>query len=143
MKKQNGFTLVELMVVIVIIGVLAAVAIPKFSTALAKACHSEAMNTTEPVRASVIEYYGHRGHLPEKFSDLGFKSPDSLYGTYVKRVDWQDKRIIATFNSKRYETSMDSVIFTPVIANASGDAIISWEIEHIYTEEPPYDEVNR
>lgn len=139
MKKKNGFTLVELMIVIVIIGVLAAVAIPKFSTAIAKACHAEAMYVTEPVRASIIEYYGYRGHLPEDLSSVGWDSPDSIYGRYVNRVVWKDQRLITTFSSKRYEISMDTVIFSPIISNGSGDALIAWEVEHLYTEEPPYD----
>ena len=64
MKKQNGFTLIELTVVITIIGILAAVAIPNFIAYRDKAYLCEGYALSAPVREEVVEYYDHQGIFP-------------------------------------------------------------------------------
>ncbi len=81
MKKQNGFTLIELTVVIAIIGILAAVAIPNFIAYRDKAYLCEGYALSGPVRRDVVEYYDHRGIFPADNTALGF--PEAIRGKYV------------------------------------------------------------
>lgn len=64
MKKNSGFSLVELMIVIVIIGVLAAVAVPIYSNNVMKAKMSEADAALGSIRTQLRIYYGENGEYP-------------------------------------------------------------------------------
>ncbi|MEZ4286921.1 MAG: pilin [Polyangiales bacterium] len=57
MKKQNGFTLIELMIAVAIIGVLAAVAIPAFSAYIVKSRKAEALQMLGTMKMGAISYY--------------------------------------------------------------------------------------
>jgi len=64
MKRNSGFSLVELMIVIVIIGVLAAVAVPIYSNNVMKAKMSEADAALGSIRTQLRVYYGENGAYP-------------------------------------------------------------------------------
>ncbi|HFB9673957.1 TPA: fimbrial major subunit PilE, partial [Neisseria gonorrhoeae] len=62
---QKGFTLIELMIVIAIVGILAAVALPAYQDYTARAQVSEAILLTEGQKSAVTEYYLNHGEWPE------------------------------------------------------------------------------
>jgi len=68
MKKNSGFSLVELMIVIVIIGVLAAVAVPIYNNNVMKAKMSEADAALGSIRTQLRVYYGENGNYPAPFT---------------------------------------------------------------------------
>ena len=63
MKKQQGFTLIELMIVVAIIGILAAIAIPAYQDYTIRAQVSEGLNLSGGAKAAVTEYFQDRGQL--------------------------------------------------------------------------------
>ncbi len=70
-KQQSGFTLIELMIVVAIVGILASVAIPAYSDYTIRAKVSEAVTAVAPVKASVADYYYGNGDLPTSSADAG------------------------------------------------------------------------
>lgn len=82
-RTNKGFTLIELMVVIVIIGVLAALAIPKFTDASTKAKISELPTVISSWDHAVLARIAEAGAVPTAATDLVFDAPTSKWFTYT------------------------------------------------------------
>ncbi|QOG49270.1 pilin [Neisseria gonorrhoeae] len=74
---QKGFTLIELMIVIAIVGILAAVALPAYQDYTARAQVSEAILLAEGQKSAVTEYYLNHGEWPKDNGAAGVASPPS------------------------------------------------------------------
>ncbi|HGO7908152.1 TPA: pilin [Neisseria meningitidis] len=83
---QKGFTLIELMIVIAIVGILAAVALPAYQDYTARAQVSEAILLAEGQKSAVTEYYLNHGEWPGNNSDAGVASSTDIKGKYVQSV---------------------------------------------------------
>ncbi|ENX8435363.1 pilin, partial [Neisseria gonorrhoeae] len=85
---QKGFTLIELMIVIAIVGILAAVALPAYQDYTARAQVSEAILLAEGQKSAVTEYYLNHGIWPKDNASAGVASPASnIKGKYVQKVE--------------------------------------------------------
>ena len=84
MKKQQGFTLIELMIVVAIIGILAAVAIPAYQDYTARAQASEAVALLSGLKTPISEYYQSNGAFPDPATNLGNVN---LNGKYVSGIE--------------------------------------------------------
>jgi type IV pilus assembly protein PilA len=83
MKRiQQGFTLIELMIVVAIIGILAAVAIPAYQDYIARAQVSEAVSLLSSGKAALAEHYADHGYWPANASDV----MGSVAGKYTAAV---------------------------------------------------------
>ncbi|EMT6994306.1 pilin, partial [Neisseria gonorrhoeae] len=97
---QKGFTLIELMIVIAIVGILAAVALPAYQDYTARAQVSEAILLAEGQKSAVTEYYLNNGEWPENNGDAGVASPPTdIKGKYVKEVEVKNGVVTATMKS--------------------------------------------
>ncbi|HEZ6169245.1 TPA: pilin [Neisseria meningitidis] len=96
---QKGFTLIELMIVIAIVGILAAVALPAYQDYTARAQVSEAILLAEGQKSAVTEYYLNHGKWPGDNSDAGVASSSTIKGKYVEKVEVAKGVITATMLS--------------------------------------------
>ncbi|HEZ5248836.1 TPA: pilin [Neisseria meningitidis] len=96
---QKGFTLIELMIVIAIVGILAAVALPAYQDYTARAQVSEAILLAEGQKSAVTEYYLNHGKWPGDNSDAGMASSSDIKGKYVKSVEVKNGVITAQMAS--------------------------------------------
>ncbi|EMU0784400.1 pilin [Neisseria gonorrhoeae] len=97
---QKGFTLIELMIVIAIVGILAAVALPAYQDYTARAQVSEAILLAEGQKSAVTEYYLNHGEWPENNASAGVaSSPTDIKGKYVKEVEVKNGVVTATMKS--------------------------------------------
>ena len=100
MKKiQSGFTLIELMIVVAIIGILAAIAIPQYQNYVARAQVSEALVLASGAKIAVAEYASTNGKYPANNEDAGLADPEDISGSYVFSVEIDTGVITATFKS--------------------------------------------
>ncbi|HFA0730783.1 TPA: pilin, partial [Neisseria gonorrhoeae] len=83
---QKGFTLIELMIVIAIVGILAAVALPAYQDYTARAQVSEAILLAEGQKSAVTEYYLNNGEWPANNGAAGVASASDIKGKYVESV---------------------------------------------------------
>ncbi|HHY5288480.1 TPA: pilin [Neisseria meningitidis] len=96
---QKGFTLIELMIVIAIVGILAAVALPAYQDYTARAQVSEAILLAEGQKSAVTEYYLNHGEWPGDNSSAGVASSTDIKGKYVAGVKVEKGVITATMAS--------------------------------------------
>ncbi|EMT7938452.1 pilin, partial [Neisseria gonorrhoeae] len=96
---QKGFTLIELMIVIAIVGILAAVALPAYQDYTARAQVSEAILLAEGQKSAVTEYYLNNGIWPENNASAGVASSDKIKGKYVQKVEVAKGVVTATMAS--------------------------------------------
>ncbi|HID8581780.1 TPA: pilin [Neisseria meningitidis] len=96
---QKGFTLIELMIVIAIVGILAAVALPAYQDYTARAQVSEAILLAEGQKSAVTEYYLNHGEWPANNSSAGVASSADIKGKYVAGVKVEKGVITATMAS--------------------------------------------
>ncbi|HFA4751499.1 TPA: pilin [Neisseria gonorrhoeae] len=96
---QKGFTLIELMIVIAIVGILAAVALPAYQDYTARAQVSEAILLAEGQKSAVTEYYLNHGEWPKNNDSAGVASASKIIGKYVKEVEVNNGVVTATMKS--------------------------------------------
>ena len=85
-KMQKGFTLIELMIVVAIIGILAAIAIPAYQDYTTRAKVSEAVNALAPAKTSVGEFFISQGSMPADAIAAGFSG--TILTKYVRTVGY-------------------------------------------------------
>ena len=87
MKKQQGFTLIELMIVVAIIGILAAIAIPAYQDYTIRAQVSEGLNLAGGAKAAISEYTMDTGRFPTDNTLAGISAtPTDINGKYTTSV---------------------------------------------------------
>lgn len=88
MKKiQQGFTLIELMIVVAIIGILAAVALPAYQDYTIRAQVTEGMTLASGSKTAVAEFFNQTGRFPGSNASAGLASATSIKGKYVTGVN--------------------------------------------------------
>ena len=90
-SMQKGFTLIELMIVVAIIAILAAIAIPAYQDYLIRSQVSEGSVLSDGAKTAVAEFYSNRGTFPATNESAGLAAPGSISGKYVSSVDVGDE----------------------------------------------------
>lgn len=103
---QKGFTLIELMIVVAIIGILAAIAIPAYQDYTVRSQVTEGLNLASAVKAGVAESFAQTGAWPADLDALGMTEAPS--GKYVESVEMSNGTITITYGNDANQQMVDT-----------------------------------
>jgi type IV pilus assembly protein PilA len=127
MKKQQGFTLIELMIVVAIIGILAAIAIPAYQDYTIRAQVSEGLNLAAGAKAAVSEYSMDRGSWPTDNPTAGLSAAADINGSYVTSVGVSQNVITVTYGgSQPAHTVLSSGPATLLLTGTINAGSVEW-----------------
>ena len=126
MKKQQGFTLIELMIVVAIIGILAAIAIPAYQDYTIRAQVSEGLNLTGGAKAAVTEFSMDTGRWPSDNASAGLSAMGDISGKYTTQVAVLAGVVTVTYGNDAHALIVGStLIMTPTTNPGSVEWVCS------------------
>jgi|SRR5581483_5769572 len=131
--KQQGFTLIELMIVVAIIGILAAIAVPAYKDYTLRTQVAEGSQLVDGVKSAVGEFYNTTGRAPSSNTSVGLPLATSISGIYVSSVNVVPGIITATFKhggAQSADPQLDGAILVFSAIYTSGQGSITWECKN-------------
>ena len=134
MRKQSGFTLIELMIVVAIIGILASIALPAYQTYTAKARYSEVILAVEPAKTA-IEICVQSGNLMAACTDNTTAAGAGVAGSLIGAADADqvdtvviaaDGTITVTPDASNNILATDTYILIPTITASNS---VNWDVD--------------
>lgn len=121
--NQKGFTLIELMIVVAIIGILAAIAIPAYQDYVVRAQITEGLNLSDAVKTGIAEYYANTGDWASTFTEIG-DSAGSPTGKYTSSMTLDNGTIKIEYGNDANASIKGKVLALQPVLDQDGD--ISW-----------------
>lgn len=120
MNAQKGFTLIELMIVIAIIGILAAIALPAYQDYTKRARVGEALSLAGGAKTAVTEYYSSNNAWPINNGAAGLPDAGDINGNTVSSVTVTNGVIAVEVNTKvENDTSKNTLVLSPTASAGS------------------------
>ena len=122
---QHGFTLIELMIVVAIIGILAAIAIPAYQDYTIRAQITEGLNLASDMKAAVAESFAQTGAWPANNNTVGISTvAGTKSGKYVSDVQINTGSIVITFGGVQANSNINgkALVLQPT-TSPNGDVI--------------------
>lgn len=126
-QAQQGFTLIELMIVVAIIGILAAIALPAYQDYVARSQVSEAASLASGAKTAVAEQYANTGDFTGiNNSSAGMAIPASIKGKYVDSITVTDGVVLAKMGGDASAVLKDASSDTLAYSAVDEGGSVSW-----------------
>ena len=126
-KKKNGFTLIELMIVIAIMSILTTIAIPSFQDRVIRSQVQEALNLSEIAKKGIEDYYTAKKSLPENNEAAGLPASDKIIGNFVTGVSIRSGAIDVYLGNKINKHADQKIVtIRPAIVKGEPMVPIAW-----------------
>lgn len=124
----RGFTLIELMIVVAILGILLGIAIPAYQDYVGRSKVAEAFSLASYVKPKIDDYYRHFGTFPADNEAAGIPPADKLIGHYVGSVSVDEGAINITFRKQHLHPALRGRVLTvrPLVVKGSPESPIAW-----------------
>lgn len=127
MKISKGFTLIELMIVVSIIGILAAISFPNYAPYLERAKIAEPLSMATRAQTAVTQYYEKVGTFPSNNAQAGLPKPEHLISNMITSITIVDGVIHVSLGNKIGANLQGKTLtFRPAIVTANPSSPISW-----------------
>lgn len=120
---QQGVTLIELMIVVAIIGLLSALAIPAYTDYAIRAQISEGLHLAGSAKAAITEYYQNQSLFPTDNAQAGLEVPANITGKYVASVSVNGAVIAVQYGNAANSQIMGQTVTLTAIDNLGS---VSW-----------------
>lgn len=125
-RISAGFTLIELMIVVAIIAVLAAIAIPAYQDYLVRTQVTEGMSLASGAKAAVWDFVSNTGRFPPNNESAGLAKSTSITGSYVSSVDVTNGAIKVLFQAPKANSHISAASKYLVLSPISQAGSIIW-----------------
>ncbi len=122
-NRQQGFTLIDLMIVLAIICILTAMAMPTYQNYAIRTQVSEGLALSAAAKSAVSEYYMNRGDWPADNDEAGLADKHDIIGKYTEHMSVSDNVIEIKFGYDAHTQIFDQKIELTAVNNAGS---ISW-----------------
>ncbi len=123
----KGFTLIELMIVVAIMGILASMAIPTYQDYIIRGQISEATGLADGIKKSITEYYQTHRRFPENNQAAGVPEARQLIGNFVTAMRVENGAIHITLGNRVNLNARDKLLtLRPASVEGSPQSPISW-----------------
>ncbi len=126
-RKTDGFTLIELMIVIAIIGILSTMALPSFQDRAIRAQVEEAFSLARMAQNGVVDYYRLKKTMPADNNQAGLPVAEKIIGNYVTGVRVTNGAIDISLGNRINQNVMDKIItLRPAVVDGEPRVPIAW-----------------
>ncbi|HLS05683.1 MAG TPA: pilin [Wenzhouxiangella sp.] len=126
-SNEHGFTLIELMIVVAILAILMAIAIPAYQDYTIRAQVTEGMNLANGAKSAIWDYWSSKGKFPDDNVEAGMPAADSIKGEYVSEVEIDDEgQITITFGADGANKAIKGKTLILKALGTADDASMAW-----------------